>query len=438
MRKTLFILLFLLTQASYANDDVEHFKASWVGKALALQREIDVNVPLNKADIIGTHNSYNAKDYQIPLIRYVDPNQIYSLYDQLELGARSVELDAHWTWGHWGKEILMCHGTSSHLGCSAFDRPFTMGLQELRSWLNNNPHEVVLLYIERHVDGHEPRLTSELIKNLGNFIYKPTLLRKPNETPGTCMSIPTETLTKADVLKAGKQVIIVTKECADPAASYEEQNQFKENFNDYVFSGMGHMDKAPFTFLDSTHDSDVTPYPDCSASSIFVSDPEHTTMWRLYDDLTAVSSLEKPKHKITIDDMHTMLRCNINWQAMDMMDVNDDRLRASIWSWAQDYPKAAGGQCAIYKRDTGIENISCETRLTAYACQEKTSHNWKAVFATGKWQDGETFCQSLAGSEWHFAMPINGKEMFLFQQHNSNQDTAVNYVEYTPGHWKAN
>src|SRR5947208_16682357 len=77
--------------------DIETFKHSWTAAALKLQREIDLNAPLNVATFLATHNSYNSKSYQIPFVRYIDPNQNLSIYDQLEIGVRSIELDAHWS-----------------------------------------------------------------------------------------------------------------------------------------------------------------------------------------------------------------------------------------------------------------------------------------------------------------------------------------------------
>ena len=404
------LLLSIVTHPVFANEDIEKFKHSWLGKTLQWQREIDLDVPLNQATFIGTHNSYNAKAYQIPFVRYIDPNQIYSLYDQLEMGARSLELDAHWTLSAKGKDILLCHGQDNHLGCSVFDKTFVSGLQELQDWLIKNPNEVVLLYIERHIDGHEPRLTAELDQYLGRFIYKPIHTGDVK----SCVSLPSETLTKADILKSGKQVLIVTKGCED--SSGQEQDQFKLKWNDYVFAGIGHMPNVSYTFLDSTYDKDVTKFPDCSHSTVFVADQKHTSLWRLYDDLTVLSSFEKPTHKITADEMRDMVQCNINWQAMDMMDLDDARLAAAIWSWAPGYPKNSNNHCVIYKKDAGIEDVPCLSIVTAYACKNKKSQDWKVSITTGKVQDGESICQETVGESWDFATPVNGAEMYSIKR----------------------
>jgi hypothetical protein len=425
-----------------ATPAVDQFKQSWVSHALALQREIDVNVPMNQATFIGTHNSENAISYQIPFVRYVDPNQILSLYDQLEMGVRSLEYDVHWYLGtHLKKDILLCHGLANHVGCSAFDRPVTDGLEELRDWLKKNPGEVVMLYFDRStaLDGHEPRLASYLQDYLGDFIYKPTAVRPVNDSASSCVSMP-GTLSKADILKAGKQLLIVTKGC-DGDKKYEEQDTYKQNWNDYVFAGIGNVANHQFDFVDSTIGDDFTAYPDCSKATVFADDPAHTTLWRIFEDRTILSNIIHPNRKLLAADMKTMVNCGINWQTMDMLSVDDDRLTATIWSWSPTYPVTGKGDCALYKNGEAIQNAACSQIASGFACSDATTHEMKAVSAAGAWQDGEKICQAVAGSSWHFAMPINGNQMYLLKQvvgAAGLSDLWLNYRVNAKGHWRAN
>jgi len=420
---------------------VQAFKKTWVAKALKLQREMDVKLPLNQSTFLGTHNSENAISYQIPFIRYIDPNQILSIYDQLEMGMRSIEFDVHWYLGaHFRKDILLSHALSNHLGCSTQDRPVTEGLAELRDWLQQNPHEVVILYFDRGValDGHEPRLASYLQDYLGEYIYKPTRVRERHGDAPRCVSLP-GTLSKADVLNAGKQLIIVTKDCDDNKAHYEELDRYKLNWNDYIFAGIGHVKNHLFTILDSTIGDDFTPYPDCSASTVFHDDPEHTVPWRIFEDRTMLSGIISPNRKVLAADIKTMVDCGINWQTMDMLSVDDDRLAAAVWSWAPNFPvENQGQQCAMYKAGEGIENMACTTSLAAFACKNIASQ-FKAVASSGKWQDGEAICQAQAGTDWHFAMPLNGKQMLLFKQDaqvKQLQQVWLNYFEDESMSWR--
>ncbi len=82
-------------------DSIDAFNSSWVGQALDLQRGLDNNSPIIDNNILGTHNTYNSEVYSSCNFsvgcRYLDPQQEYSIKDQLRMGARFIELDVHWT-----------------------------------------------------------------------------------------------------------------------------------------------------------------------------------------------------------------------------------------------------------------------------------------------------------------------------------------------------
>lgn len=407
---------------------------SWLANALQLQREIDINAPLNEATFIGTHNSYNSKAYQQSIFRYFDPNQILSLKEQLEAGVRSIELDLHWSLtGNFSKEILLCHGYSNHLGCSLFDRPFSEGLAELRDWLAANPNEVVLLYLERFLDGHEPRMAAQLETYLGKFIYKTSNISTHKGT--SCISLPPK-LTKADILKAGKQLLIVSKLC-NQNESYAETNLFPQAWTDYVFTGIGYIPTKCFDFIDAII-TDYKGYPDCTIKNVFKTDAKHTSLWRIYEDRTKMSNLRSTLKKILAKDVHELMHCDINWPALDMLKKNDERLAASIWSWAQAYPKKDNGKCAAFEINKGIINLPCHHQLGAFACRNHDSRELKVISYLGAWQDGEIACQAIAGRQWHFAVPTNGRQLNhlrLILVADLKQ-VWLNYAVNSDGHWQ--
>ncbi len=49
------------------------FEASWLGRALALQRQLDLDVPLSQALLPHTHNAANSSAYA-PSVSNLDPN----------------------------------------------------------------------------------------------------------------------------------------------------------------------------------------------------------------------------------------------------------------------------------------------------------------------------------------------------------------------------
>lgn len=432
------ILLILSVHLAQAND-ISPFKQSWVAKALYWQRQIDLDAPLNQATFLGTHNSYNSKSYTIPFVRYIDPNQNLSIYDQLEMGIRSLEFDAHWYLGaHGQREILLCHGQSNHLGCSAFDRPFREGLQELRDWLRANPGEIILLYIERHLDGHEPGLTAELEKYVGEFIYRPRLW---SSQPNACLALPTSLLTKRDILKAGKQLIIVVKGCGGlELPPLEKRTHYNLNWNDYVFTGIGPIQDAPFDFLDSSLDNRFSSYPECGRKTIFQKDFNHTSLWRIFEDRTVLSNIFEKEPKIFSNEMRELMHCGINWPALDMLVVNDDRLKSAVWSWAPNYPMIQEGRCAVYKKGLGVKNIFCAISVVGYACHKTQSNQWRVINWVGHFSDGERACQNGLGSEWHFSVPINAEQMYLLTQAMEKKgmdEIALNYMMDKDQHWVA-
>ena len=411
--------------------------ASWVDDTLKRQREIDINAPLNEASFIGTHNSYNSKAYQIPLVRYIDPNHTLTIYDQLDAGVRSVELDAHWTLGsHFKKEILLCHGQPTHLGCSAFDRPIEEGLTEIRNWLQKHPGEIVLLYIERHLDGHEPRMAALMDKYLGQYLFQPKLVRKSNDERA-CVSLP-QTLTKADILRAGKQLLLIVKHCDGSNPNYEEQNEFPFVWNDYAFSGSGEMQPQVYTFIDA--DMSQITYPSCGKYDLYKNDPLHTSLWRILEDRTLLSSVVHPSKKMETEEMRDLIRCGINWPSMDMLEKNDPRFVGAIWTFAQDYPKTGNGACAWYQTGTGMINADCAKTAESFSCQNESTRAFGLTHEGGTFTEGENACKAL-GMEWHFKTPVNGGQMNTLKelaQAGSIRSVWVNYQENSSGTWVAN
>ena len=400
----LFLLAISIAHANISPQDMANYKHSWLAQTLQFQRAIDMNAPLNEATFIGTHNSENAVAYQIPFVRYVDPNQQLSIYDQLEVGVRSIEFDVHWYNDlHFSKDILLCHGLNNHVGCSVFDRPVKEGLAEMKTWLSENPGEVVILYFDKTLDGHEPRLAAYLNEQLGQFIYKP----KTNSAH-SCQSLEPQ-LRKADILAAHKQLVIITKRCDETA--YQEQDRFPFYWNDYVYAGMGHSPNNEFNFLDSSYGADFNDFPSCAKQTVFVDDPAHENVWRIFEDRTILSSIGKPTRKLYAQDVKNLLRCNINWPTLDMLILNDDRLTAMVWTWAQGYPKQDLGVCIYAENNVGMKNAPCNRTLSSFACQNSEDKTFALVNMGGTWDKGEDYCQSK-GPAWHFSMPLNAGEMY--------------------------
>lgn len=349
-------------------DPIKDFQNSWAGKALAHQRNLDVNSPMIDNNILGSHNTYNSEAYR-NATRYLDPQQKHSIYDQLRLGARFIELDAHWTaqthgakFWEWGPDLLLCHsgiGKSVgdlHVGCSLTDRFVKDGLQEVRNWLNENPNEVIILYFEDHTDGRHQELLNVINDKLSGKIY----------ASNGCKNIP-DSLTKAQVRAAGKQIVL----WKDGGCS---GNTGMKNL---AFTGLGKID-------------------------------------RIWEDRTAVGAIGafftggKVK-KIEAADVTQAFKNGGNIVNLDDMTYNDGRIEAAIWSWDRNEPNNWGGNqdCAVQWGNGRWDDAGCGSSHH-FACKSNSDGSWNISTYKGQWTGGAQACAQLGN--YKFAAPTNSKD----------------------------
>ena len=350
------------------SDPIADFQNSWAGKALAQQRNLDVNSPLIDNNILGSHNTYNSEVYR-NATRYLDPQQKHSIYDQLRLGARFIELDAHWTaqthgakFWEWGPDLLLCHSGIGvdigdlHVGCSLTDRFVKDGLQEVRNWLNENPNEVIILYFEDHTEGHHQELLNVINDKLGGKVY----------ASNGCKAIP-DTLTKAQVRAAGKQVVL----WKDGGCS---SNSGMKNL---AFTSLGKVD-------------------------------------RIWEDRTSVGAIGAfftggSVKKIEAADVTQAFKNGGNIVNLDDMTHNDGRIEAAIWSWDKNEPNNWGGNqdCAVQWGNGRWDDAGCSSSHH-FACKSNANGSWNISTYKGQWTGGAQACAQLGN--YSFAAPTNSKE----------------------------
>jgi len=343
-----------------AADSIDAFNSSWLGNALDLQRGLDNNAPIKDNNILGTHNSYNSEVYTACNFsvgcRYLDPQQKYSVKDQLRMGARFIEMDVHWTAKmeslfSYPKRLLLCHGV-----CSLNDKYATEGFNEIKDWLNdaNNADEVIILYIEDHSDGHHSDLYSQLNDRFGSKIY----------ASGGCSSLP-DSLTKAQVLSAGKQVIL----WKDGGCSSNS------NMANQAFTGLGNVG-------------------------------------RIWEDATTLGTIAElfdgGIDSLTASEVRDGFATGANIINLDDMVMDDGRIEAAIWSWNTNEPNNANNEDCAAQTSSGRWNDANCNNSYAYACEDN-SGNWVVANATtGAWSNGESVCSELGGS-YQFSVPTNSQ-----------------------------
>ena len=297
--------------------------------ALALQYELASGLPFRETPWLGTHNSFNSASEMVTPSQ-TDSNQQLSLTDQLRIDMRSLELDVHWFLGR----PVLCHARSAdemHAGCT-IERLYEDGLAEIARWLEDNPDEVVLLYLEDHLE--EPAAfdaaAAATERALGDRVYRP-------EGPG-CRGFDYAP-TREQVRDAGAQVILMSSCEAGTAWGRLVFDDSERAANEGGgFSGCpGYAGVFKRFYEDSTG---------LSAGTAFVGG-------------------EPMDPGLTPGVVSEMVRCGVDLLGFDQILPNDGRLAAAVWTWAAGGP--GSGRCAAQTAD-GWRAVRCGGGLP-YACR---------------------------------------------------------------------
>jgi hypothetical protein len=379
---------------------IEAYQRSWVHRALALQSTLDDAVPLTEALLPHTHNTFNSSAYD-PTLTNQDPNQPYSITDQLNMDVREIELDVHWvpspygtpeTGGYWP---TLCHGNTQgpvHVGCSV-DRPLQDGLAEVAAWMTAHPSEFVLLYLENQLgDSAEAhRIAGALVQRyLGGFA-----LPVPAAAPCQAMDW---TRSTTSIEATGARLVIVGN-CAPSVAG-------GTGWGAFVHERGPQWDES----------GDPTTYADPGSTQCATDAARVGTRFRRYfEDSTWVAATAGSNpvtsslggtSTISRDATARMVRCGVNIVGFDQLTPEDPRLAALVWSWAPDQPAAGAHGCAYQGGDTRWQlDTDCGTKRVA-ACVS-ASGAWSVTTRPVQWAQAPRACAtSFPGST--FAAPPNG------------------------------
>lgn len=355
---------------------MREFESSWLARALALQRDLDRQVPLTEAMLTHTHNSANSTAYD-PTLSSTDANQVLSLTDQLRLGVRAIEIDVHWTPNPAGdpnrgfNAVVQCHGepiatpgATVHAGCS-IDRPLVELLEELRSWLDQpaSGDDLVLLYLENALDG-DPAAHDAAVAAIQATIGD--LVRRPR-AGGGCQPLPVEQSRAA--LTAGGRRVLLTGNCGPGG------------WTDWVFERGDRWDESGST-------TDFTCAADRSTSNY------DTDLIRRYEDSTWLSAMAGGGSHISPAVMEAMVHCGVNLPGFDQLHPGDPRLPMLVWSWRADEPAAGdANQCAIQGSDGRFAAAACDRAVPA-ACRTTTSPFWAVTDEAVPWAAIDDACRA--------------------------------------------
>ena len=300
---------------------------------------------MRNAPWVFTHNSYNSPAEMGLALSPQDRNQKITVVDQLDEGVRSLELDVHLFLGR----PVLCHSTGPHLGCTT-EKTFRQVLTQIRGWMDRNPRQVLLLYLEGHLDdaaGYDLG-AADLDAVVGDLVYRP---------PGRgarCDPLPLE-LTRNQVRAAGKRLVLMG-DCGDGRAAGPR----------YV-----HDDRQRLTA------STNAPVPRLPRLRPGLHAGPSTSRGRCATTRTPPAWAPPPAAghgRIAPPLVGRMTRCGVDLIGFDLLERGDARVAAQVWSWGAGEP-ARGRDCAIQ---------GAGGRWFARPCGER--HRVACRDATGLWR----------------------------------------------------
>jgi hypothetical protein len=410
---------------------VAAYRKTWVSKALALQNALSSTAPLDEELIPGSHNSFNASSYIVPLdgkpVEYFpsltnqDPNQVYSITDQLQMGIRGIEIDLHWvpsifgnlgTGGYW---VDVCHGQSTaipdtglsvHVGCTV-DRSMQNTIAEVRRWLAAHPHQFLLVYLENQLDDklQAHNVAARILRQqLGRLIYRPRASLKS----GQCANMPV-TKSEAAMARTGARVLIVGN-CGPGDA-----------WNHLVFTRGRTWNEGgnPTTYGAA----------DCAADR--KARQTDSVFRRWYEESPFLEAIEGGTQTLTPRAARAMVRCGVNLTGFDQLTPFDGRLRALVWSWAKGQP--ATGGCAYQARSGRFRAGSCGVRRHV-ACA--TGNTWHVTHGVAPVSGAQRLCRAEFPRS-RFGVPTNGfRNAQLHAARPSKRATVWLNYRKSNGRWR--
>jgi hypothetical protein len=389
---------------------IEDYEQSWTHRTIAFQYSLANDVGFVNAPWLGTHNSFNSIAQQGAALSTTDANQQLTLVDQLRMDMRSLELDIHWfpsarAGGAYAPVVCHAGAVSEHDGCST-EPLLGPVLDQIAGWLHGHRDQVLLLYLEDHLDSGYDTASAAIKQSLGSLVY-PT-----GSSNGTSVELP-GTLTRDKVLAAGHQVVLVSNSGSGGGAAWRS----------LVYTWNNHREETPHGYAG---------WPICGPD--FTRADYDTRLVRYYEDSTWLSAADgaatnTPEGEgLTPADVGQMVRCGVDLFGFDQLQPGDGRLDAAVWSWADDQP--AGGSCAAIRSDGRWFSSGCKKTRPA-ACRNADG-SWSVTNPVTE-ADAAAECAAAGG---RFTAPRTGYQNQLLKEAAAGRATWVG-LEKTHRTWHA-
>ncbi|KAE8878724.1 hypothetical protein PF005_g13379 [Phytophthora fragariae] len=379
--------------------------SSWLNQTLAYQRSLAFSGKLCYAQIPSTHNSaitladgygnrdqlFNANLNSDKSYSYLKTNNhVLSLTDQLDIGMRWIEIDTHYFLddfhtGHcgnlgsdsvttffdafdsqlskygtilWGPELLGCFPSVS--GIKTTDEVTTRSsMQEVMDWLEVNPTEFVVVYMDTGSDisrlGKFDELNTLLTDVFGDLIVPQSVLKSLASDSWAGGSV-------NEVLDARYRVLLLAND--DTGLAYSLYN----------FCG-GH-EVLSTTYIDALPDNSrkidgLEIYGDDYFLRSYQAELRYIS---LSDEGELTEDFET---FLNSSNFGNFVRWNMNLVATDMVD--GAKMSAQAWSWAENEPSTTASGAYVLMNASGRWVASTTATKTYKACWSSSSLAWAIV-----------------------------------------------------------
>ena len=344
-------------------DDWEH--------SVELADKLGHNAKFFDQHFLSTHNSSTSDDYVANF--GLGTNQGISIYQQLELGARVIELDPHGT----NSNAYFCHATDC--GFSGLRVNAKRLFNEINTFLDTHPEAFIVVRNEDHLnDGEYDDYKAALTNSFGSKLYTPS---------GTScgQAVPSSTRL-GDRIAAGQRILFMGLDCGSSGVS----------------------DVADTIFAYTSHE--IGRNSDFSNCGFVARTTRHTRVVES-DNIFA-------NDRVADSDLTPATRCGINSIGLDhvqLSDVGDSdgRFTRQFWTWLENHPSdsarcayaGAPSSSSLRALATFRGTSSCGT-TRKYLCRNSSDN---LVVSNGQGSHGQG--ASVCANEGHsFTTPITPVE----------------------------
>ena len=415
----------------------------WGRRALNIQAHIDDHAPFSQTTWIGTHNSYNAKNWGYDK----DPHQKLSLREQLDAGVREIVFDLAWQTAEGGAESFhfLCHGEACKTAVGGA-KTFSEGLEVIQTWLTDGHDDQVLMLKLDIAGGHYDAVRRMLQSKVGAFLYTPTINEAPvtDASQGNCKALRPNHISKRNILDAGKNIVVITTQPEADACNFDDAG-----FKDMVFIGVTDVEADEQGQAKEVFRRQFDAVKTVSDCQHYPHKPERMTR---AVDTGAWSGGEFPLSggADAVERLQAFFDCGLNIFEMFNFDAKRDKgdtehsnlfAKDMVWSWDQGQPNNGQNNqdCAAVRSAANdkFDDVDCEESMR-FACW--SDGVWSIPDASRPWSSGFEICRW--DGDKAFAAPRNKMELNALNQVKAQAGVAEVWINYSDqaieGEWLAN